>query len=309
MRIYGWVWGLGLTWLGMGGGGMAQQSFTVASYNLEGYLDTAVATWPAKSEVARAQVQEGLRAVRADVVALQEVGSREALLDLREELRRGGLQYPYWEHVAGFDTNLHVAVLSRFPFTARRPHTNEGFLLYGRRFHVARGLAELEVQVNDHYRFTLISAHLKSRREVAAADQAELREQEALRLRRIIDARIGSRPDINLVILGDLNDHPDSAPLRIILARGKRGALVDTRPAERNVEARAGPGSGVQTRRVTWTHFYAKEDVYSRIDYILLSRGMAREWEAEGTYVLNVPDWGLASDHRPIVARFQAWDR
>jgi hypothetical protein len=36
---------------------------------------------------------------------------------------------------------------------------------------------------------------------------------------------------------------------------------------------------------------------------------MASEWLPEETYVLAFPDWGLASDHRPMVATFVAEDR
>ena len=60
---------------------------------------------------------------------------------------------------------------------------------------------------------------------------------------------------------------------------------------------------------VTWTHYFGQEDTYSRIDYIFLSSGMAREWNATETYVLAAPNWGLASDHRPIVAAFWAENR
>ena len=62
-------------------------------------------------------------------------------------------------------------------------------------------------------------------------------------------------------------------------------------------------------RTIAWTHYYAKEDAYSRFDYILLNRGMSREWTREGTYVLALPDWGEASDHRPVVASFVAEER
>ena len=60
---------------------------------------------------------------------------------------------------------------------------------------------------------------------------------------------------------------------------------------------------------VTWTHYFGKEDTYSRIDYIMLSPGMAREWVPNEGFVLATPNWGLASDHRPIVAAFWAENR
>jgi len=49
-----------------------------------------------------------------------------------------------------------------------------------------------------------------------------------------------------------------------------------------------------------------KGDTYSRIDYILTSHGMVREWLPAETYVLSSPNWGVASDHRPVVAGFVA---
>ena len=53
-------------------------------------------------------------------------------------------------------------------------------------------------------------------------------------------------------------------------------------------------------------HFFGKDDTYSRIDYILLSPGMARAWVANETYVLTMANWGVGSDHRPLVATFEA---
>jgi hypothetical protein len=31
---------------------------------------------------------------------------------------------------------------------------------------------------------------------------------------------------------------------------------------------------------------------------------MKGHWSAEGTYILTVPNWGLGSDHRPVLAAF-----
>lgn len=283
-------------------------TFRVATYNLENYLDAPVGTRPAKSEAAKAKIRQSIRELNAEVLALQEVGGAPALQELRGALKADGSDYPHWEFVSGFDTNIHVAVLSKFPIVARRPHTNEGFLLYGRRHRVSRGFAEVDMQVNPKYSFTLITAHLKSRRPVPEADEAELREQEAVILHELIDARLTKNPNLNLIVLGDLNDVKDSKSTKAVLGRGKN-ALIDTRPAERNGDDQPNPIPRFEPRNVTWTYYYGKEDTYSRIDYILLSRGMAKEWLKQETYVLALPNWGVASDHRPLVAGFVAEER
>jgi endonuclease/exonuclease/phosphatase family metal-dependent hydrolase len=284
----------------------AAETFRVATYNVENYLVEPAGTRHAKSAEAKAKIRESILALKPDVLALQEMGSTNALLELQGSLKAAGLDLPHWEQVTGFDTNIHVAILSRFPFTAREPHTNEAFLLNGRRFRVSRGFAEVEIHPATNYSFTLINAHLKSRRVIADADESELRLEEAKVLRGIIDARLHANPNLNLIVLGDLNDLHDAPPIKTILGgRGKSG-LVDTRPAERNGDTLVHRSAA---RTVTWTHFYAKEDSYSRIDYILLSHGMAREWNMNETYLLSLPNWGIGSDHRPLVATFTAQDR
>ena len=284
------------------------ETFRVATYNVESYLDEPAGTRPPKSAEAKAKIREGILAIKPDVLALQEMGGTNALIELRDSLKRDGLDLPYWEHVSGYDTNIHVAVLSRFPFAARRPHTNESFLLSGRRFHVSRGFAEVDVRAATNYAFTLIAAHLKSKRAVAEADESELRLEEAKLLREAIDARFAANPDANLVVLGDFNDTKDAPSTRAVIGRG-RFKLADTRPAERNGDNVPNPNPAWEPRNVTWTHYYGKEDSYSRIDYLLLSPGMAREWVAGGTYVLTLPNWGVGSDHRPIVAAFESADK
>src|SRR5579859_1408455 len=107
----------------------AAEIFRVATYNLEGYLDAPTETRQKKSQEAKAKIRESIRALNPDVVALQEIGGISALLELRDSLKQEGLDFPYWEHVAGSDTNIHIAVLSRFAFSARHPHTNENYLL------------------------------------------------------------------------------------------------------------------------------------------------------------------------------------
>ncbi len=296
-------------WLLPGGGAThAAISFSVATYNVENYLTAPSGTRPAKSIIAKAKVRESIHALKPDVLALQEIGGTEALLELRASLKAEGLDFPHWEIITGGDTNIHVAVLSRFPFSARHPHTNDNYLLNGRRFRVSRGFVELDVRVNPNYQFTLFAAHLKSKRPVPEADQAELREQEALWLRKNIDARLAGNPNLNLLVLGDFNDTRDTKAIKVIIGRG-RNSLIDTRPAELGGDPPPSDHPNYAVHNVTWTYHYGKEDTYSRIDYILISRGLAREWEPEGTHVLTLPSWGAASDHRPIIARFLAEDK
>lgn len=281
--------------------------FRVATFNLENYLAGPVEGRPAKPATAKAAVREAIHRLNAQVLALEEMGDTNSLLELRSALKSEGLDYPYWAHLNAFDTNVHLALLSALPLVASRPQTNSAFLLNGRRFFVRRGFLEVEIRAGPHYTFTLLAAHLKSKRPVPQADQAELRMEEALQLRRRIDELLKLDGAMNLVVAGDLNDTHDSKSTRVIMGKGRNG-LIDTRPVER-VE-NAGPAETLAPRSgIAWTYYYAKEDSYSRIDYILVSRAMAREWDRSGTFILTDPNWGGASDHRPIVAQFWAEDR
>jgi len=251
--------------------GASAETFRIATYNVENYLDAPTQTRRVKSTESRAKVVESILAMKPDVLALQEIGTASALEELRGSLKTNGLDFPFSERVTGFDTNIHVALLSRFPFAALRPHTNEDFLLDGRRFRVSRGFAEAQIQVGSNYSFTIINAHLKSRRPIPQADQADLRFEEA----------------------------------KEIIGRA-RHKLVDTRPAERNGDLPTPKGP---SRDITWTEYYAVEDSYARFDYVLLSPGMAREWVRKETYIATTPNWGVGSDHRPLLATFEVQEK
>jgi endonuclease/exonuclease/phosphatase family metal-dependent hydrolase len=285
------------------------ETFRVAAYNVENYLDqpTESRRYP-KSAEAKAKIRESILAIKPDVIAFEEMGSTNALLELRDSLKAAGLDLPYWEHVSGFDTNIHVAVLSKFPFIARRPHTNDNFLLSGRRFRVSRGFSEVDIQVNANYTFTLLGAHLKSKRPVPEGDEAELRLEEAKLLREKVDALLNANPNANLIVVGDFNNTKNSPSAKAVIGSGKF-KLVDTRPAERNGDNAPNLVPRFDPMNVTWTYYYGVEDSYSRIDYILLSPGMAREWVKEETYIPTIPNWGIGSDHRPIIATFEAKDK
>jgi endonuclease/exonuclease/phosphatase family metal-dependent hydrolase len=275
-------------------------AFRVATYNVENYLDAPTATRAGvKSTAAKAKVCESIRAMNPDVLALEEMGTTNALLELRAALKAGGQDFPYWEYIQGADPDIHIAILSKLPILSRHPHTNDEFLLDGERYNVKRGFAEIELRAGTNFTFTLIAAHLKSRLATPEADESELRLAEARALRTIIDARLAADPKVKLIVLGDFNDSKNADSIKAIIGRGK-SKLIDTRPAERNGDEQ--PHTGF--RSITWTYYYNVEDSYSRIDYILLSPAMKAYWLPAETYIPTIPNWGTGSDHRPIVAGF-----
>ena len=286
----------------------AGETFRVATYNVENYLDQPTASRHfVKSVEAKAKVRETIEAMKPDVLALEEMGTTDALMELRASLKADGQDFPFWDFVEGVDTNIHLAVLSKFPIVARHPHTNDEFLLDGRRFRTERGFAEDEIQAATNFTFTLIAAHLKSRIAVPDADQAEERLGEANALRGIIDEHFKMNPNAKLIVLGDFNDTKDSEPVKEVIGRGKF-KLTDTRPAECNGDNAPGQPPYFEPRNVTWTYFYGKDDTYSRIDYILLSPAMAHDWVKAETYIPMIPNWGVGSDHRPMAAAFEMND-
>src|SRR5712691_7049510 len=81
------------------------ETFRIATYNVESYLDEATSTRHVKSAEAKAKVRESILAMKPDVLALEEMGSASALEELRGSLKAGGLDFPFWEHISGHDTN------------------------------------------------------------------------------------------------------------------------------------------------------------------------------------------------------------
>ncbi len=279
---------------------------TVATYNLEFYVDGATLGVPPKSPEARALIREAIRRLSPDVLALQEMGSTNALNELVNSLRSEKLNFPFREYVHGPDSNLHLAFLSKRPITARRPHTTESFLFQGKRHQVSRGFGEIDVRVGTQ-QITFITAHLKSKRQVGEADQQGLREEEAVVLRERIEDFFKREPNGDLIVLGDFNDDISSRTLKTIIGRN-RTRLFDPKPAERNGDTLANPNPRYDPRRVLWTHYFAKDETYSRLDYIFLSGTLRSAVDPAETYVLAMPNWGAASDHRPVCVRLNLPD-
>lgn len=279
----------------------AGEAFTLVTYNLQNYLVEALPSRAAKPVDQRDRVVGILGSLKPDVLVVQEIGGSGALEDLTNRLAALGVGLPHRETAWGADPAIAVAVLSRFPFASRRSHTNDTILAEGRLLRTSRGFVEVDLEAPDGLPLTLLAAHLKSKRETGRPSEASIREAEARALRHHVDALLDRDPSARIIVAGDLNDHQDSRPLRLLKSRGPR-ALLDLRPRERRV---GNPAEGTPpTDAATWTHHFAKEDSYGRFDYILVSPALRPLWRPDGCFVADVPDGSKASDHRPVVAVF-----
>lgn len=273
---------------------------------MDGYRLSPAERWQPKTLSSRSEVAEVIRLARPNLLALQEVGSPQALEFLSENLLQLGLEYPFRELLQTKSSKIHCAVLSQFPIIASRSDPSAEFALYGRSFHVLRGVMELDVEAPGGYRFTLFNVHLKSKLPAYYADPADYREAEAKVLRQRISRLLQENPNRNLLVAGDFNDFPRSKTLRRIQGKG-RHRLWDARPTESKGSPTASKGDAQKFAGISWTYYFPAEDAYFRYDYLLISAGMKREWLRSA--IPWHPQWKRASDHRLILVEFRGQDQ
>jgi len=255
-----------------------------------------------------AAMAAAIRELDADVIALQEVESEEAVRwFVGRWLKDAG-----YDHIASRDVGnprgIECAVISRFPIVdvqtfvdadlddvarpgdgwAPRPDDAppRGALRY------QRSPLVVTVKPSEHYTLTILSLHHK-----ASAGFDFLREAEALKTASIVRALEKQDPSRNIVLLGDFNAAPWDKSLRVYLENG----MVDV------FAARTTDRNKVESRR--WrTH--ESERV---LDYVLMNRAAFREFVPGSAFVLGTlhpgddydyrtqkPPKGYASDHYPI---------
>lgn len=269
-------------------------SIRFAAWNLRNFVHLAAP--PPPGDNTRPKSPEEVRAIvsilvelRPDILGVCEVGGKEDLAFLQARLREAGLELPHAEHVEGADPVRHVALLSRFPITARNSLPKVLYTLDTASRPVERGFLDVTVEPRPGYRLRLVGAHLKSRFDVPEADQELMRRNEAHALRRHVEQILSKAPDTNLLVYGDFNETRDRPGVRTL--RGTRGAA--TALTELPLTDPAGD---------RWTYYYKDADQYSRIDYLFASKGLLPEIIHEECFIYGGRDWMKASDHRPLVA-------
>jgi endonuclease/exonuclease/phosphatase family metal-dependent hydrolase len=273
------------------------------AYNLRNYL-------PMKRQVNGASVEDApkpedeiaalvkvVAAAQPDIVGICEIGGAAYVQDFQDRLKQAGIDLPHAERVdAATEYERNLALLSRFPIVARHSRADLSYLIGDKRLPFQRGILDVTIAPNPHYRLRLVGLHLKSKREVPEADQALMRRNEAQLARQHIDAVLKLEPGVNLIVYGDLNDTKNEAPVRALLGRFRSEGYLTAI----NVEDQSG---------YRWTHYWKYADIYARLDYILASKGMVPEIDKKKSFIPHREDWYLASDHRPLVVTIQPKDQ
>lgn len=272
------------------------ETLTIATYNVENYVvedrmveDVFRPAYP-KPETAKRALRTVIRALDADVLALQEMGPPPYLEELRRDLRTGGLDYPHAALAEAADPARHVALLSRRPLKRVQTHADLDFRYFGGREKVKRGLLEVVLDAPDG-EMTLFLVHLKSRYTDRPDDPASAlrRAAEAEAIRDFILERFPEPEEARFIIAGDCNDTKGGKPLRLLTRRGKTVIAQMLDAADSRGEA--------------WTHAYRKEDSYSRVDHILVSPGLRAAVAGGALRIYDGPGVREASDHRPVVVK------
>lgn len=289
--------------------------------NLSGEQDDLPMTKPAPQ---REAIAAAIRAVNADVIALEEIESKEALIWFRD-LYLSDMGYEFVESVdAGDDRGIENGVLSRFPTSNTRvwvgmdlggvhPDT------YGERGQanwmagqplkfrrtplcidvtVPAGTDLGGVKVGEPFGFTLFALHHKS-----SAGSAYWREAEAKKIVELVGEIAAKQPERALAIVGDFN----SVPTDKVLAIYRDAGMVDTLGSRPPAPGRGEPISPQGAAFIT----HASERT---IDFVLVNKALAANLVPDSAFVFGTlilpkgadyrsvaPPPGYASDHFPVV--------
>ncbi|EDZ62240.1 Endonuclease/exonuclease/phosphatase [Sulfurimonas gotlandica GD1] len=176
---------------------------TIATYNVENLFDlekkgykykeyepNTKSNWNQKTYKIKLQnIARVIKDIDADIIALQEIHSLQALKDLRFTLKQNGLYYQYYSIADKKHTAIKVAILSKLPFTYSKELSVTSTYKY-------RNILETKLKIygNDLYMFV---NHWK-----AKSGPESMRITSAKSLRNRI-SEIGY--DENIVLLGDFN--------------------------------------------------------------------------------------------------------
>lgn len=271
----------------------AAEPITVCAYNLKNWL--LMQSYDRKSEEPRpkpeeekAKIIEFLSEIQPDILGVCEIGTQEDLLEVQSRMKDAGMDLPHFEFSKAADPTRSLGLLSRFPISARDSQRSLSYQIKDKNFQFQRGILDVTVDIRPDFPVRFLGVHLKSKREIEEANQAEMRREEARLLRRHLDKIFDRQGKPNIVLYGDFNEHSNEPAIREILGNSTQQSYM--------LEIRV-----KDSDNLLWTHFWAAADVYSRLDYFFVSRNLRPRIKLENSYIFRHPEYYTASDHRPLV--------
>ncbi len=258
---------------------------------MDRYVSGKTLKGASKPEKEKQAVVEILHRHRPDVIGLCEIGEASDLKEIQEKLKTAGLDLPYSHYTGGADPVRHLGLLSRFPITSTAKPAVMEYQLSGQTFAINRGILDATVDVNGKsYRF--IGVHLKSKRDSDQGDQEAIRLNESRLVRLHLDALLTKDSHARIVLYGDFNDTRATPAIKELTGNYNEPNYLTAIPTK-------------DQQNNSWTYYWDLHDIYSRIDFIMVSKGLRSEVNFPDSKIIDDADWNSASDHRPVMVIFK----
>jgi endonuclease/exonuclease/phosphatase family metal-dependent hydrolase len=161
-----------------------------SGYEYSEYVPNTSSEWNQKNyKIKLHNIAHVIKEIDADIIALQEIESLQALRDLRFALKQNGLYYQYYSIADKKNTTVKVAILSKIPFVYSKEVTVTSTYRY-------RNILETKFKIESKELFVFVN-HWKSK---VGPESMRIISAKALRNR---ISEIGF--DKNIILLGDFN--------------------------------------------------------------------------------------------------------
>ncbi len=173
----------------------------IATYNVENLFDLDYSgheyeeyipntSWRWNSDTYRVKLKNIAKVVvdmAPDIIALQEIESLQALKDLKAQLQRDGLYFPYYAIASSKDTTVKVALLSKYPLQTQELRVTASYKY--------RNILEAKVRFGTETLYLFVN-HWKSKSGP---------ESKRIISAKVLKERLNTLGDVNYILLGDFN--------------------------------------------------------------------------------------------------------
>lgn len=289
-------------------------------FRKSGFAITGVAAggktdWNGVIKLKRAELKEQaitntakvVKAVNADIMCLVEVEDRPLMQNFRTDQLPNTSGFKTYNNIMVIDGNdprgIDVGVMSRHPMNLMRSHA-DATTGNGRSKIFSRDCLEVEIILPGGESLWILCNHLKSKGYGEQAENDRRRKAQATRIAEILSEYDLSKEYV--VVAGDLNDTPDSDPLKPLISVPGLHDVLELQF-----------GTSMDER---WTYHYKSNE---QIDYLLISEALRQRFsqagvERRGIHKVDVFSNGAiqpfntithwthaASDHAAVWADFQ----